>query len=145
MVTAYLRSHFRSAKISRRLSNALVNSGISELVYTKALSFVEDNRNSDVELFKSMYSSKLPRDCFINLYDADLKSGIAAHRDHVSFCTVVVCLEGNSEGNLVITQETGELVTVSLFSNEMLVFARIDHYVNVVVRSEKRITLNAFF
>lgn len=145
VVTAYLRKHFEPAKITKRLCNAIRTSQIYERLYAAAHSFVKTNRSHELKLFEKMYLSKHPRDCFINLYDLDLESGIATHRDHVSFCTVVVCLQGNSEGNLVITQETGELLTVSLSSNEMIVFARVEHSVDIVTRSEKRITLNAFF
>ena len=144
-MTVYLRTHFKPANITKRLLNAVECSGIWSLLYTVAKSFVETNRPSELELFTEMYSTELPRDCFINLYDVNFESGISPHRDHVSFCTVVVCLEGNEDDSLVLTQETSEPLSVCLSSNDMIVFARITHYVKVVTRFDRRITLNAFF
>ena len=56
-----------------------------------------------------------------------------------------MCLYGTGEGNLVLTKEIGEPLPMNLTSNELVVFARIHHSVNIVARSDKRITLNAFF
>ena len=85
-----------------------------------------------------------PRDCFLNLYDTGVSSGIRTHSDHVSFCTVVFCLKGNGEGNLYLTNEYNEIVNVKLFSDELVIFARIKHGVDISTRTDKRITLNAF-
>ena len=145
VVTVYLRTHFKPAEIPKPLLNAIEDSGIWELMYTVAKAFVKTNRPNELELFKEMYSTKLPRDCFINLYDVNSESGINPHRDHVSFCTIVVCLEGNKDDSLVLTQETSKPLSVCLSSNDMIVFARITHYVKLVTRSDRRITLNAFF
>lgn len=83
VVTVYLRTHFKPANITKRLLNAVECSGIWSLLYTVAKSFVETNRPSELELFTEMYSTELPRDCFINLYDVNFESGISPHRDHV--------------------------------------------------------------
>jgi hypothetical protein len=145
VVTVYLRSHFIAAGLDKPLTNAIEGSGIWPLMYDTAKAFVETNRPNELELFKEMYSTKLPRDCFINLYDVNLESGIDIHCDHVSFCTIVLCLEGNKDDSLVLIQETNEPLSVTLSTNDMIVFARIKHYVKVVTRSDRRITLNAFF
>lgn len=94
VVTVYLRTHFKPAQITEQLTNAVKNSGIWQLLHAVAMDFIEKNRSSELELFKEMYPTELPRDCFINLNDVGFKCGIHAHRDHVSFCTIVVCLEG---------------------------------------------------
>ena len=145
VVTMYLRNHFKPTNVPKRLKDATQECGIWGILHRTARSFVEANRPAELDLFDDMYESGLPRACFINFYGVDVISGVLPHRDHVSFCTIVLCLYGTGEGNLVLTKETGEPLPVSLTSNELVVFARIHHSVNIVARSDKRITLNAFF
>ena len=145
VVTMYLRIHFKFSNVPKRLKDAVQASGIWGILHRTARSFVEANRPVELDLFDNLYDSGLPRDCFINFYGIDVISGISPHRDHVSFCTIVLCLYGTGEGNLVLTKENGEPLTVNLTSNELVVFARIHHSVNIVARLDKRITLNAFF
>jgi hypothetical protein len=146
VVTVYLRVSFApSPRIPKLLERLLTESGMWELFYDTALEFITTNRHNELKQFTRIYSSKLPRDCFINLYDVGVRCGVKPHRDHVSFCTVVLCLVGSGEGNLVIKQETGENLSVSLRSKDLLVFARIVHSVEILTRTNKRITINAFF
>lgn len=145
VVTVYLTKHFASSKITKSLESVLLASGIWDLLYDTALNFITTNRPNEIYLFKKIYSSKMPRDCFVNLYDVDVNCGINTHRDHVSFCTVVFCVVGNKEGNLILTLDTGEKKVISMKSNDIVVFARIQHSVEISTRSEKRITINAFF
>jgi hypothetical protein len=92
----------------KKLTNAINGSGIWQLMYDTAKAFVVTNRPNELKLFEKMYPKQLPRDCFINLYDVNSKSGINPHCDHVSFCTIVLCLEGNKDDSLVLIQETNE-------------------------------------
>jgi hypothetical protein len=144
MVIKHLRMHSKNT-MSTNISRSVNNSDIWTTLHGAAQSFVAKNRPIELELFNLLYSSKLPRDCFINLYDIGTKSGLLAHRDHVSFCTVVLCLSGNGDGNLVLIDETTLPITISLHSDEMIVFARIEHSVKIKIRFEERITINAFF
>lgn len=144
-MTLLLRSHFKDEILPNQLRTALENSGIWDFLLSTARSYVELNRNKELTLFNELYLSGLPRDCFINYYDVGVSSGLSAHRDHVSFCTIVLCLCGNGEGNLVLTQETTLPITINLSSNDVITFARIEHYVDIVCRSAQRVTLNAFF
>ena len=95
----------------------------------------------------------MPRDCFVNMYEKNRVSALALHRDHVSFCTVVLCLliddaahtENLVGGNLVIVDEIGVEQIMQLNSHEILVFARIDHYVQKETRKSNLITINSIF
>jgi hypothetical protein len=133
-------------KLHHGLLKALLTSGIMNAIYETAKSFVENNR-PDIEfhMFSSMFQNRLPSDCFVNSYPAGITSGVNKHRDHVSFCTVVLCLEGQCDGGLVLTTEMGQPHNAMLQSNEMIVFGRIDHLVNIALRTQERITLNCFF
>ena len=88
VVTKYLRAHNNERVIPRRLKQALKVSGIFDILHRAALSFVASNRPDERTLFETMYSSLLSRDCFLNLYDVGVTSGMKTHRDHVSLCTV---------------------------------------------------------
>ena len=133
-------------KLNHALLKVLLKSGIMDAIYETARSFVERNRPyHEFNMFSSMFQNHLPSDCFINSYPAGMTSGVHKHRDHVSFCTVVFCLEGQCDGGLVLTTEMGQPHNSMLQSNEMIVFGRIDHLVNITVRAQERITLNCFF
>ena len=121
VVTVYLRIHFQSAVLDKKLTNAIKGSGIWQLMYDTAKAFIETNRPNELKLFEKMYPKKLPRDCFINLYDVNSKSGINPHADHVSFLSVVLCLEGNKDDSLVLIQETNEPLSVTLSTNVLLI------------------------
>ena len=144
VVTKYLAIDRQKSRIPIALTRSLTTSKIWKLIYNAAHTFVKENRPYELGLFEKMFKS-YPRDCFINLYDTGLTCGIAKHSDHVSFCTVVLCLKGNGEGNLILIQENGNPLTVSLLTDELIVFGRIEHSVQMTIRNEKRITLNAFF
>lgn len=144
VVTKYLVIERQLSKVPIALTRSLTTSKIWKLVYNAAHTFVKENRPYELALFVKMFKSH-PRDCFINLYDTGLTCGIAKHSDHVSFCTVVLCLKGTGEGNLILTQENSKPLTVSLLTDELIVFGRIEHSVEMTIRNEKRITLNAFF
>ena len=128
----------KQSDVPKGLRLTLVTSKIWELLYSAASSFISKNRPTELQLFKKMFPLERPCDCFLNLYDVGLTSGIAKHSDHVSFCTVVLCLKGNGEGNLTLTQEDGKQpVTISLQVCELIVFARIEHRVEITIRSQK--------
>lgn len=146
VATVYLREHFApSTKVLKRLRQLLDASGIWDLFYRTAHTFISTNRPNEVALFERIYPTMLPRDCFVNVYDVGISCGINPHRDHVSFCTVVLCLVGSNEGNLKLLLDTGEEVTISMKTNDIVVFARIQHSVGITMRTHKRITINAFY
>jgi hypothetical protein len=77
-------------------------------------------------LLFNIYKDKLPRDCLVNSYAPNVASGIESHRRHVSFCTAIICLLGNSEGDIILTLDNGQHKTVSLSTDDVLVFARMN-------------------
>ena len=148
VATMYFRQNFAETKdVTPVLSESLTASGIWAFFYDHARAFVSDNRGKvELTVFDEIYSKKLPRDCFVNVYAVGaIACGINPHRDHVSFCTVVLCLLGNNEGNLKLRLETNETVSIPMVSNDFIVFARIEHSVEISTREHKRITINAFF
>ena len=148
VATMYLRQNFTETKdVTVSLRKSLTASGIWEFFHNHARAFIATNRSkNELLLFDRIYSTELPRDCFVNVYAVGaIACGINPHRDHVSFCTVVLCLLGNNEGNLQLRLETNEIVSIPMVSNDFIVFARIEHSVEVSTREHKRITINAFF
>ena len=147
VATMYFRQNFAEmADVTVTLRKSLTASGIWAFFYNHARAFIAANRANELLLFERIYSTKLPRDCFVNVYAVGaIACGINPHRDHVSFCTVVLCLLGNNEGNLKLCLETGVTVSIPMVSNDFIVFARIEHSVDVSKREHKRITINAFF
>ncbi len=148
VATMYFRQNFMETKdVTPTLRESLTASGIWAFFYNHARAFIAANRSkNELLLFDRIYSTELPRDCFVNVYAVGaIACGINPHRDHVSFCTVVLCLLGNNEGNLNLCLETGETVSIPMVSNDFIVFARIEHSVDVSKREHKRITINAFF
>lgn len=129
------------------ISTYLTESGLYKIMFEAARKFVIDNRPlMEISLFDEMYSSRgLPQDCFINFYTVGVTSGLKPHRDQSSFCSVVFCLLGNSDGKLVFTTECREEKIVDLKTNDMIVFGRITHYLQETNRTSNRITINAFF
>jgi hypothetical protein len=140
----YIANHIQNKEDG--ILDILMRTNIFETIHRVARQFVIDNRSlSELNLFDRLFANKLPRDCFFNYYPADSMAGVNVHRDQTSFCTVVLCLFGTPEGNLVLTRETNETETVHLQTNDIIVSARIDHFVEEAIRTECRITLNAFF
>lgn len=132
--------------VHRILYDILMKSGLLEKVFATARSFLHANRSKcELALFDTIHRNRHPRDCFLSMYQAGVNSGIKNHRDHVSFCTVVYCLKGNGEENLMITEETGQTRHVLLFSGDLIAFGRIDHSVETKSRKQDRLTINAFF
>ena len=124
-----------------------VDDAVWRLLFVSAREFVKKNRASEITLFNKIYIGEKPRDCFINLYESGSTSSLSRHRDHVSFCTIVLCLlnDASEGGNLVLFDERGKEQVIPLRSEEMIVFARIEHYVQSSTRKSNRVTMNAFF
>lgn len=142
----YVMENHKIVSLQRNLMRKLSTSGLLEIMYNSARAFVAQNRPAkELEYFDIVYTSHLPRDCFVNVYSASHDSGITRHRDLVSFCTVVFCLLDNGEGKLVLTNESNVEEPIHLNSNDMITFARISHSVQSVKRSQDRITVNGFF
>ena len=117
-----------------------------EVLFITASNYVLTNRKSkEFNLFNSMYRDRMPTTCFLDVYIAGNDIQIGKYRDHVSFCTVVMCLEGDGEGGLTLTTETNEPHEAILKAKDIIVFARIDHEVFLTSRASNRVTLNAFF
>jgi hypothetical protein len=112
------------------ISTYLQSSGLFKIMFEAASKFVIENRpHMEIFLFDEMNSSReLPRDCFINLYTARITCGLKPHRDQSSFCSIVFCLSGNSDGKLVLTTECRGEKVVDLQTIDMIVFGRITHY-----------------
>lgn len=53
--------------------------------------------------------------------------------------------DASEGGNFVLFDERGEEQVIPLRSEELLVFARIEHYVQSSTRKSTRVTMNAFF
>ena len=138
------RERSQKLELPKYLDAALTDSNILVFLHSKAKEFIRANRPYEYSSLEQMFP-EYPRDCFLNLYDTGVSCGIRTHSDHVSFCTVVFCLKGNGEGNLYLTNEYNEIVNVQLFSDDLVTFARIIHGVDISTRTDKRITLNAFF
>jgi hypothetical protein len=142
----YVRINHETVYLHRTLMTQLQTSSLLEIMYNSARLFVARYRSlNELVYFDKMFESRLPRDCFVNVYSASQESGISRHRDLVSFCTVVFCLLENEEGKLVLTKEDNVEEVIHLHTNDMITFARISHSVELVRREQDRITVNAFF
>jgi hypothetical protein len=105
-----------------------------------------------LNLFVLTYEeTKKPRQCFINLFGADIKHGVERHRDHSPICTVVLALtddESPTTGCLTVESElpttTPELI-FSLKCGELVIFERLWHSVGESTRSQPRCTVNFFY
>lgn len=53
--------------------------------------------------------------------------------------------DASEGGNLVLFDERGEEQVIPLRSEEMIVFARIEYYVQSSMRRSTRVTMTAFF
>ena len=116
------------------------------LIYDAAHNFIATNRPNEIKLFETFYPTKLPHDSFVSVYESGRESGIMKHSDHVSFCTVVFCLQGTGgEKDLTLILESNDTFEVPLSASDLIVFGRIEHFVGFRSRSERRITINAFF
>ena len=149
--TIYYRSNFIDSTLPK--GSMIIDSSVWSLIFNSARMFICNNRSKEIKLFDKIYKDYMPRDCFVNLYERNVISAIAPHSDHVSFCTVVLCLlneiasdaDNLVGGNLVLLDENGQEQVMPLSSHDIIVFARINHYVQSEARKTNRITINAFF
>lgn len=145
VITQYLTVVNTVQKVPVQLSIYLEKLKLFGLVHDAARNFIATNRQHELKLFDKFYPTAVPPDCFVSVYETGCVSGISRHCDHVSFCTVVLCLKGTAGKDLTLTQENNEDFVVPLSAGDLIVFARIGHFVEFRARTERRITLNAFF
>ena len=145
VITQYLTVVNAVQKMPVQISSYLEKLKIFGLVYDAARKFIDTNRPHEIYLFDKFYPTAVPPDSFVSVYESGCVSGISRHSDHVSFCTVVLCLKGTVGKDLTLTQENNEPFMVPMSAGDLIVFARIGHFVEFRNRTERRITLNAFF
>jgi hypothetical protein len=130
-------------------------SRIFSLIYDEVLGYLCSKGNERTmvalqNLFKERYGiTKEPRQCFINLYDANVLQGVSRHRDCSSFCSVVIALteDHSQRSGLFIETESRAKPCISYKCKvgDMIIFDRLWHGVYETKRPDRRGTCNMFF
>lgn len=123
------------------------------VAYSHAVEFMSEYRNKELEKFKKKFpSSDSIERINVNLYEAGKECGVAGHCDMVSYCTVVIALQGDEDekGCLYLTKNRNERneeadIRIVLKTGDIVVFGRIFHMVERFSRSKDRLTLQVFF
>jgi alkylated DNA repair dioxygenase AlkB len=133
----------------KRLLDIFVESTIMASVYDLVHDYVHQKGNEAMlRLFEQEYGlTKQPRQLFLNLFDAGARGGVARHRDHSPFCTVVLSLSADDEHRLYVETENRECLKRKYQFNvgDMVIFDRLWHGVDTAVQKSYRLTANFFY
>jgi len=123
-----------------------------QVVYDHALEFMSRHREKELQLFQARFpSSNCIERVNVNLYEAGKDCGAAGHTDMVSFCTVIVALQGDVgvDGCFYLTKNRNKRneadIRIELRTRDVLVFGRTFHSVEKFCRLKDRLTLQVFF
>ena len=114
VITQDVSVHRKIQKIPAGIASSFTNLKLLDCMHNAATNFIAMNRPNELKLFLKCYPTNVPRDCFVSIYDSGCESGILKHSDHVSFCTVVFCLQGSIDESkdLILTLENNEELSV---------------------------------
>ena len=127
-----------------------------DTVFAHVIHYVNANfGRHGVSTLNAIYKDKLPSSCFLNYYPSGkVQCGLAAHVDHVCFCSVIVKISDEVEvdSECLSIQYLGksgsttfEYVDHMLSAYEGVIFGRLSHKVTFSARSSDRISLVLFY
>ena len=133
------------------LHSNLCSKEIYKLVYENVKAYVQQHFTfSSIRTLQAIFKDGIPSQCFINYYPEEELNGLAAHADHVCFCTVVIMLTDTNmddDGCLAIqypnVSSDYSICKINRFQG--VIFGRLSHKVVFSKRNSSRVTLVMFY